>query len=88
LSSTNSLGQLREEVNYIDHKMNGIYKLYWENGCELTNVNSKRENLLKTNSLGQLREEVNYIDDKMNGIYKKYDKNGQLLEEKDEEEEN
>ena len=64
-------------------KINGIYKSYWKNGqlneevnyngCELTNVNSKR--------IGQLWREVNYIDGKKNGIYKSYYENGQLYEE-------
>ena len=50
--------------------MNGIFKSYHYNGCELTNVNSKRENLSSTNSLGQLNEELNYIDNERQGILK------------------
>ena len=66
----------------LNSKRNGIYKLYYENGCELSSTdNSKRENLSLTNSLGKLCEEVNYIDDKKQGIYKSYYQNGQLCEE-------
>jgi len=48
LSLTNSLGQLHEEINYIDDKKNGIYKSYFVNGqlCEEVNYinNIKVEN--------------------------------------------
>ena len=32
-------GQLYNEVNYIDGKINGIYKLYYDNGQLLKEVN-------------------------------------------------
>ena len=72
---------LKEEYFQLNGKINGIYREYHDNGCELTNVNSKRENLSLINSLGQLKEEKNYIDGKINGIYKLYYDNGQLLKE-------
>jgi antitoxin component YwqK of YwqJK toxin-antitoxin module len=72
-------GQLWTEVNYINNKMNGIFKSYHYNGCELTNVNSKRENLSSTNFLGQIIIEVNYIDGLKQGIYKLYYENGQII---------
>ena len=39
LSLTNSLGQLKIEVNYIDDKRNGIYKSYHDNGELYEEVN-------------------------------------------------
>ena len=73
--------KLKEEYFQLNGKINGIYREYHDNGCELTNVNSKRENLSLINSLGQLYSEVNYIDGKKNGIEKSYHDNGQLMEE-------
>jgi len=74
--------EIKSEVFIINGKKQGLYKSYYDNGCELSSTdNSKRENLSLTNSLGQLKEEVNYIDDKKEGMYKSYHDNGQLKEE-------
>jgi len=71
---------LKTEVFMINgKKKEGVYKKYYENGCELSSTdNSKRGNLSLTNSLGHLCFEVNYINDIKNGIFKLYYDNGQL----------
>ena len=61
-------GQLLQEVNYIDGKMNGIYKLYDYNGqlsVEVNYINGKENGMFKSYHYnGQLKKEVKYIDGK------------------------
>jgi antitoxin component YwqK of YwqJK toxin-antitoxin module len=80
MSSTDSFGELNEICNYIDGKINGEYKSYHYNGCELSDDsdNSKHKNLSSTDSFGELNEICNYIDGKTNGEFKSYHYNGKL----------
>ena len=71
-------GEISFICYYVDGNENGEYKCYYKNGCELSEDNSKRKNLLKTYSYGQLYKTCFYIDDKDNGEYKEYWANGQL----------
>jgi antitoxin component YwqK of YwqJK toxin-antitoxin module len=61
--------KLREEYYEVDGKIEGEYKQYYQNGCELSELsdNSKHKNLSSTDSFGQLYEICNYIDGKLNG---------------------
>jgi antitoxin component YwqK of YwqJK toxin-antitoxin module len=74
-----SSGELKSEVFILNDKMNGEYKEYYENGCELTNVNSKRKNQSSIDSFGQLKIICSYTNGKMHGEYKLYYSNGQLF---------
>ena len=78
-------GQLREEGNYKDDKMVGLWKWYYYNG------QLKRKETIKMvrrkvfgksyYENGQLKNEGNYKDDKMEGLWKFYYETGQLKSE-------
>jgi antitoxin component YwqK of YwqJK toxin-antitoxin module len=95
MSSTYSFGQLWQICNYIDNKINGVfksyysngqlkemnnyidgniieYKLYYNNGCKLSDNTE--------DSFGQLYMVCNYVDGKLEGEFKSYHENGQLKE--------
>ena len=67
MSSTDSFGQLEKIVTFIDNKLNGEYKSYYENGqikCICNYVNDKREGECKEyQSTGEC-----VIDTYVNGI--------------------
>jgi antitoxin component YwqK of YwqJK toxin-antitoxin module len=60
--------------------MRGKYGGYHENGCELTNVNSKRKNQSPIDSFGQLEIICSHLNGKKNGEHKSYHENGELHE--------
>jgi antitoxin component YwqK of YwqJK toxin-antitoxin module len=78
--SYNYNGRLNKLCNYIDDKINGEFKEYYYNGCELSELsdNSKHKNLSSTDSFGQLGRICYYVNGKLNGEYKQYNYNRHL----------
>ena len=74
---------LREEIQFVDGKREGIYKTYSSEGSwrEIPFKNDKKEGEGRIYSPnGMILESVVYADNKRNGMYKKYSpKSGQLL---------
>jgi antitoxin component YwqK of YwqJK toxin-antitoxin module len=64
-------GQLKEMNNYIDGNIIE-YKLYYNNGCKLSDNTE--------DSFGQLYMVCNYVNGKLEGEFKSYYSDGQLKE--------
>lgn len=78
-------GVLRKDVKYINGKLNGPCKKYFESGKlyeECSYVNGNKDGPCKSYyDNGQLYEECSYVNGNMDGQYKRYWGNGQMMNE-------
>ena len=78
-------GNLSEESNYKDGKLNGLSKKYFENGnlqSESNYIDHKYNGIVKFYyENGNLEEQSYYVNDEINGTAKFYYENGKLKEE-------
>ncbi|MCB0445838.1 MAG: toxin-antitoxin system YwqK family antitoxin [Gelidibacter sp.] len=79
-------GQIAEQTNYVNGKIEGVSKWFSENGVVIKEFNYKNGQLQGVSkyydSEGQLLAEGNYNNDQKTGVWKYYEK-GVLKEEKD-----
>lgn len=76
-------GQLMEQYNYENNKINGIYQKLYANGRLMEQCyyqNGKIEGLYKKwHYDGQLMEQCNYKNNKKDGLYQYWDTKGKLI---------